>query len=251
MGFMGCEVAASLRQRGLDVVAVDSGSAPLGKVLGPEVGRVLEAIHRDHGVRIVFNDRLAAFEGTGRVEAVRTESGQVLPCDLVFTGLGATPVLDVVAGGPVEVGNGILVDQFCATNVGGIFAAGDVANHFHPRYGRRVRVEHWNNALRQGRVAALNMLDRKTPYDEVHWFWSDQFGHNLQYAGYHETWDDLVVRGSLEDRQFVAFYLKEGRVQAVVAMDQGPELRRATSLVGSTVDREELLNEAVDPAMLS
>jgi 3-phenylpropionate/trans-cinnamate dioxygenase ferredoxin reductase subunit len=200
-----------------------------------------------------FGDRVAAFEGAGRVERVVTASGRRLECDFAVIGLGVEPATEVAAGTAVEVDNGILVDEFCRTNMGAIYAAGDVANHYHPVFGRRMRIEHWQNAMRQGRAAALNMLDRNTPYAEIPWFWSDQYEHNLQYAGHHVDWDDVVIRGSLEERNFLAFYLKGERVQSLVAMDRGPELGRATRLIGSaeSLERVDLLNEDVDLAMLA
>lgn len=248
MGFIGSEVAASFRQRGLEVHVVDSGSVPLERVLGEPVGRVLEGIHRDHGVEMNFGDRVAGFEGTGRAEAVITKAGLRLECDLVVLGMGVEPVTDLLVGSGIEVDNGVLVDEFCRTNVEGVFAAGDVANHLHPVFARRVRIEHWHNAREQGRAAAWSMLGKGTPYDVIHWFWSDQFEHTIQYAGFHTEWDELLVRGSLDDRSFAAFYMKEGRVQAVAALDRPTEVQRATSLIraGEPVAPEALRDEAVD-----
>jgi 3-phenylpropionate/trans-cinnamate dioxygenase ferredoxin reductase component len=136
--------------------------------------------------------------------------------------------------------------------VEGVFAAGDVARHFHPVFGERIRTEHWNNARRQGRAAALNMLGRTTPYDEVHWFWSDQYEHTIQYAGFHEGWDDLVIRGSMESRSFAAFYLTAGRVRAVVSVDRPSDVRDSMELIraGGRADARRLRDEAVELASL-
>jgi len=124
------------------------------------------------------------------------------------------------------------VDEHCRTSVEGVYAAGDVANHYHPTFGRHIRTEHWQNALRQGSVAARSMLGKKSaPYEEIPWFWSDQYGHNLQYAGLHTEWDELVVRGSMRERDFLAFYRKDGRVLAAVAIGRGRELRRSIPLI--------------------
>ena len=103
---------------------------------------------------------------------------------------------DLLAGSGIDVNDGVLVDEHCRASVEGVFAAGDVANHYHPVFGRRIRTEHWNNAREQGRAAALNMMGRDVPYDEIHWFWSDQYEHTIQYAGYHREWDELVIRGA-------------------------------------------------------
>jgi 3-phenylpropionate/trans-cinnamate dioxygenase ferredoxin reductase subunit len=131
----------------------------------------------------------------------------------------------------VDIGNGVLVDEYCRTSVEGIYAAGDVANHYHPVFERHIRVEHWQNALKQGQAAARNMLGENEPYDEIPWFWSDQYEHSLQYAGFHTEWDELVIRGSLEERIFVGFYRKDRRVLAAVAINRGRDLRRSIPLI--------------------
>jgi 3-phenylpropionate/trans-cinnamate dioxygenase ferredoxin reductase component len=247
-GFIGSEVSASLRTMGVDVEVVEQGAAPLLRVLGPEVAAVYEGVHRDHGVRFHFGESLARFEGTGRVEAAVTNSGRRIECDFVVLGVGIGPATDVVEGTDVELDNGVVVDERCRTNVEGVFAAGDVANHFHPVFGRRLRVEHWDNALKQGASAALNMLDRDVVFDDPHWFWSDQYDHNLQYMGHAIRWDQVVVRGSLEDRRFLAFYVNEGMVDGVVGLDRGRDVRRSAGLIKSRkrVDPGKLADEDVD-----
>jgi 3-phenylpropionate/trans-cinnamate dioxygenase ferredoxin reductase component len=249
MGFIGSEVAASLRQSGVEVVVVDRNKVPLRRVLGEEVGRVVEGVHRDHEVALILEDTVAAFEGEGgRVERVRTEGGRLIECDFVVVGLGVEPVTELLADTGVEIENGIVVDEFCRTDVEGIYAAGDVANHYHPVFGRRIRVEHWQNALKQGPAAARSMLGKSEPYDEIPWFWSDQYDYNLQYAGFHTEWDDLVVRGSMEERNFVVFYRKDGRVLAAVAVNRGRDLRRSMRLIKAQrpVDAIKLQNPDVD-----
>ncbi|MBI4261193.1 MAG: FAD-dependent oxidoreductase [Actinobacteria bacterium] len=231
-GFIGSEVAASLRARGVEVTVIDGGSVPLERVLGPEVGGVLAGIHRDHGVEFVFGDRVAGFEGDGRVERVLTAGGGSLSCDFVIMGVGVQPNVEEAQAAGLDVDNGVLVDELCRTSAEGIWAAGDVANHQHPVFGR-VRTEHWQNAIRHGRAAARAMVGKGSPYDEVHWFWSDQYDQNLQYAGFHTGWDDLVIRGSLEERSFLAFYVQGGKVRAAVALNRGQELREAMDLIGS------------------
>jgi 3-phenylpropionate/trans-cinnamate dioxygenase ferredoxin reductase subunit len=248
MGFIGSEVAASLRQSGVDVVVVDRNEVPLRRVLGEEVGRVIEGIHRDHGTSMIFEDRVAAFEGAGRVERVTTARGRRIECDFVVVGLGSEPVTDLLAGTGAELDNGVVVDEYLRTGVEGIYAAGDVANHYHPVFERRIRVEHWQNALEQGPAAARAMLGKGEPYDEVPWFWSDQYEHNLQYAGFHTEWDELVVRGSMDARNFVAFYRKDERVLAAVAINRGKDLRRSIPLIKAQepVDAAGLCDLAVD-----
>ena len=243
MGFIGAEVAASMRQSGLEVVAVEPFRTPLYRALGEEIGRVVEGLHRDHGVEMLLDDAVTAFEGSGKVERVITRNGRRIECNLAVFGLGIEPATELVAGTAVRVDNGIVVDDQCRTNVPGIFAAGDVANHYHPVCGRQMRVEHWQNGVKQGAAAARSMLGRDQSYDEVHWFWSDQFDANIQYAGFHAAWDRIVVRGSLPERKFLAFYLADGRVESVVAINQGRDLRRTLPIIKARV--------GVDPARLA
>ena len=248
MGFIGAEVAASLRSRGVEVVALAPSRMPLAHVLGDQIGRMLESLHRDHGVTMIGEDTAVAFEGVGRVERVTTAAGRRLPCDFAVIGIGIEPVTDLVAGSSVRVDNGIVVDAFCQTSVEGLYAAGDNANHDHPVFGRHIRVEHWQNALKQGAAAARSMLGQGMPYDEVPWFWSDQYDVNLQYAGFPSAWDELVVRGRLEERDGLAFYLKDGRVLAALAVNRGKELRRALPLIKARarVDPTALRDEDTD-----
>lgn len=251
LGFIGSEVAASLRQLGIEVAAVEGHRVPLARVLGDEVGQVLADMHRDKGVRLVLEDGVAAFEGTRRVERVRTRKGQLLPCDLVVAGIGIVPNSELVraAGGAVE--NGVLVDERCRTSLSQIYAAGDVANHLHPIFGR-LRVEHWNNADRQGAYVARSMLGRDEPYDYMHSFWSDQYEHVIEYVGFAASWDRLVFRGRPESRKFLGFYLKDRVVLAAVGLDRGgdPEDPKSDSelkLVADLIRRR----VAVDPTRLA
>ena len=248
MGFIGSEVTASLRQKDLDVVAIEPSKTPLARVLGEDVGQCLADLHRAHGVRTVFEDTVVAFEGTSRVERVLTKGGRRLECDFVVVGIGIDPVVDVLDGSGIHVDNGVLVDEYCQTNVSGIYAAGDVANHYHPLFKRRIRVEHWQNAIKQGTAAARNMLGRHVAYDEVHWFWSDQYDANLQYAGFHSAWEQLVVRGRLGSDGFLACYVNEGRIDAAVALNRAKDLRRVMPLIKARrpVDLDQLRDESVD-----
>lgn len=248
MGFIGSEVAASLRQKALDVVAIDPARTPLFRVLGQAVGQRIAELHHAHGVRTIFEDTVAAFEGTRRVEGVITKAGLRLECDFVVTGVGIEPVVDILEGSGIHVDNGIVVDQYCQTNVPGIYAAGDVANHYHPVFERQIRVEHWHNAIKQGAAAARNMLGRATPYDEIHWFWSDQYEANLQYAGFHTQWEELIVRGRVDSSSFLACYINEGRIDAVVGLNRGKDVRRAMPLIKGRrkLNLSQLRDESID-----
>jgi 3-phenylpropionate/trans-cinnamate dioxygenase ferredoxin reductase subunit len=255
MGFIGAEVAASLRQMGLEVTAVLPGAAPLANVLGDEVAGALATIHREQGVRLVTDDQVIGLEGGNRVERALTKKGSRLACDLVVVGVGIAPAVEAVAGSVIECENGILVNERCQTNVPGVFAAGDVANVAHPVFGR-VRVEHYNNAERQGRALARALLGDPRPYDYIYSFWSDQYEHKLEYVGYARSWDRIVARGSLESKNFLAFYLTQGALQAVCGFNRGgdpelepdAELRVCQRLIGAQahVSEAALADERVD-----
>jgi 3-phenylpropionate/trans-cinnamate dioxygenase ferredoxin reductase component len=225
MGFIGCEVAASLTQLGVRVTTMFPQRVPLERVLGDEVGAALSAIHREHGVDLRSQAHVTGFEGSERVEAVVTAEGDRVACDFVVVGIGIQPEVPTVVGGSVEESNGVLVDASCRTSAPDVFAAGDVANHLHPLFGR-VRVEHYNNGEKMGRAAARSMLGSTAPYDYIHTFWSDQYDDKLEYAGHATSWDRFVVRGSLEERRFIGFYLLDGQMLAAVGLNRGgdPEL---------------------------
>ena len=248
MGFIGSEVAASLRQKGLEVVVIDPSKTPLFRVLGEDVGQTIAKLHRDHGVRMIFEDTVAAFEGTRRVGCVVTKAGLRLECDFAVVGIGIEPAIEALADSGIHVDNGVVVDEYCQTNVSGIYAAGDVANHYHPVFDRRIRVEHWQNAIKQGAAAARNMLGRRIAYDEIHWFWSDQYDANLQYAGFHTQWQQLVVRGRLDSGSYLACYLNDGRIDAAVGLNRAKDVRRVMPLIKSrrAVDLAQLRDEGVD-----
>ena len=248
MGFIGSEVAASLRMKGLEVVAIDPGKTPLFRVFGEAVGQTIATLHQTHGVRTVFEDTVATFEGDTHVARVVTRNGLRLECDFVVAGIGIEPEVDLLAGSGVEIDNGVVVDQYLRTNIDGIFAAGDVANHYHPVFGRHIRLEHWQNAVRQGAAVAQNMLGRPTAYDEIPWFWSDQYDANLQYVGFHSAWDQLVVRGRLDSASYLACYLNNGRIEAAVGLNRARDVRRVMPLIRSRaiVDVCRLEDEHVD-----
>ena len=220
MGFIGSEVAASLAQLGVQVTALFPGRAPLEKVLGTDVGDLIASFHRANGVELLPGERATAFEGTERLEAAVTASGSRISCDFAVVGIGIEPGVPPVSGPPVAQENGILTDELCRTTADDVYAAGDVANHLHPLFGR-LRVEHFNNAEKQGAAAARSMLGSDKPYDYLHTFWSDQYEHGIEYAGHATTWDDFVVRGSLDEGELIGFYLQDGVVRAAVGLGRG------------------------------
>jgi 3-phenylpropionate/trans-cinnamate dioxygenase ferredoxin reductase subunit len=213
-GWIGAEVAASAKQRGVDVTVIEPAPVPLERVLGPEVGAIYRDIHSDQGVRMLLGTGVEAFEGDGRVERVRTSDGQVVECDFVVVGVGVQPRTQLAAEAGLAISNGILVDEHLRANAPGVFAAGDVANAVHPFYGEPVRVEHWANALNQGPAAARNMLGQSVAYDRLPYFFSDQYDVGMEYSGYARGCDRVVLRGDPASREFVAFWMFEDRVMA-------------------------------------
>jgi 3-phenylpropionate/trans-cinnamate dioxygenase ferredoxin reductase subunit len=213
-GWIGAEVAASARQKGLDVTIVHHGRLPLEHVLGHEVGEIYADIHRDHGVELVSGAALDRFEGGDGEVRVRLAGGITLESDFVVVGIGVEPRNELADEAGLAVENGILVSERLESSVGGVFAAGDVANAYHPFYGRRLRVEHWANALNQPTTAAQAMLGKPASYERLPYFFSDQYDVGMEYSGYATDWDEVVLRGRPDEREFIAFWLDRGRVVA-------------------------------------
>jgi 3-phenylpropionate/trans-cinnamate dioxygenase ferredoxin reductase subunit len=255
MGFIGCEVAASLTQLGVHVTAVFPGANPLERVLGEQVGALIGSIHRASGVRLLSGAKVAGFEGTERLESVVLADGGRVACDFAVVGVGIAPEAPAVTGSSMAQDNGILVDERCRTGAADIYAAGDVANHLHPVLGR-IRVEHYNSADHHGAAAARSMLGSDAPFDYIHNFWSDQYDHTLQYVGHTTTWDDFVIRGSLEEGKFIGFYRVAGVIKAAIGFDGGgdpewepnSEMAACARLVASRArpDRGVLTDERAD-----
>jgi 3-phenylpropionate/trans-cinnamate dioxygenase ferredoxin reductase subunit len=213
-GWIGSEVAASARQKCLEVTMVDPLSVPLERVLGAEVGAIYGELHREHGVALRLGTGVAAFEGDGSVRRVRTSDGGAIDCDLVVVGVGVAPRAGLAEAAGIAVGDGVLVDAGLRTSAPDVFAAGDVAAAEHPFYGRRIRVEHWANAIDQGAAAARSMLGLDVVDDRIPYFFSDQYDTGMEYAGFADGWDEVVFRGDPAVREFIAFWLADGRVVA-------------------------------------
>jgi 3-phenylpropionate/trans-cinnamate dioxygenase ferredoxin reductase subunit len=231
-GWIGAEVAASARQRGLEVTVIEPASVPLERVMGAEVGGIYRDIHTDHGVEMLMGTGIEAFEGDNAVERVRTSDGRLIECDFVVVGVGVQPRIQLAATAGLEMDNGIVVDEHLQTSVPGVFAAGDVANAHHPFYGGRIRVEHWANALHQGPAAARNMLGQADPFERLPYFFSDQYDVGMEYSGFARDWDRVVFRGDPASREFIAFWISDARVVAgmnVNVWDVSESIRRLVS----------------------
>ena len=247
-GWIGSEAAASLRQLGRQVTLLGPDTAPLARVLGPEVARVYHDLHADHGVRLHLGARVTGFRGHGRVDAVVTEDGRAIECDLVLVGAGAVPRTELAEAAGLPVRDGVLVnEQLEAVGAAGVYAAGDVAAAWHPRYQRYLRVEHQANARNQGPAAARNMLGIPTAYARLPYFYSDQYDLSMEYSGLAASWDRVVVRGDPATHAFIAFWLKDQRVVAGMNAGVWDVVEPIQTLIrgGRPVDPERLADPAI------
>jgi 3-phenylpropionate/trans-cinnamate dioxygenase ferredoxin reductase subunit len=215
-GWIGMEVAASARQKGLDVTIVELEDVPLSRALGREAGLIYARLHREHGVELHTGVAVARVEGSGRVERVVLADGRALDADLLVCGLGAIPRTELAQRAGLAVENGVVTDASLQTSDPHVFAAGDIANAEHPFYGRRVRVEHWANALNQPEVAARAMLGKPATYDKLPYFFSDQYDAGMEYRGLAIGADAFEIDGDAEAYEFVAYWRREGRTIAAM-----------------------------------
>jgi len=227
-GWIGSEVAASLRQMGRSVTFLTSRERPLEHVLGAQVADVYKQAHLDNGVRLV-SGRVARLIGKGGVETVETHDMRRLPADLVLVGVGAAPRIDLADGAGLGIQRAaVAVDERLRTSAPGIYAIGDVASAWNPRYGRSLHLEHWDNAIEQGKAVSKSILGQEVSYNRVPYLYSDQYDLGMEYRGYAPEWDDVVVRGDLQRREFHAFWLQRGRVAAAMNVnlwDDGEDLQ--------------------------
>lgn len=210
--FIGMEAAASLRERGLEVDVVSQDKAPMERVYGPEIASALVEVHEKHGIRLHLGHGIASFDGP----TVMLDNGAALEADLVLIGIGVTPRLELARAAALQIDNGVVVDRFLRTSDPDIFAAGDIAQWPDPHSGQRLRVEHWNIAVRQGQVAAQNMLGAKNPFTDAPFFWTRQFDLSPLYLGHAQRWDEIRIDGDLAKRDCTAWYFLGGRVMASV-----------------------------------
>jgi 3-phenylpropionate/trans-cinnamate dioxygenase ferredoxin reductase component len=252
-GWIGCEVAASARQLGADVALVELGRLPLERVLGPELGAFYRDVHADHGVELHLGAGIEALRGAGRVEEVRLTDGTALAADVVVAGVGVTPRTELAEAAGLALDNGVVTDEYLAASAAGVFAAGDVASAWHPVFARRIRLEHWSSALNQGPAAARNMLGRRIPYEQVPYFYSDQYDVGMEYSGYAPGWDQVVFRGDPASGEFIAFWLTGGQVVAGMNVNVWDVADSIAALVaaGGQIDLSRLLDPDVELATLA
>jgi 3-phenylpropionate/trans-cinnamate dioxygenase ferredoxin reductase subunit len=216
-GWIGLEVAAAAREAGVEATVAEMDELPLGRVLGPEIAQVFADLHREHGVDLRTGVQVSEIlERGGRAAGVKLADGTIVEADAVIAGIGAVPNTELAAAAGLTVDNGVLVNESLRTSDPHIYAAGDVANAFHPLLGKHIRVEHWDNARRQPKTAAKAMLGEQVVYDHIPYFFTDQYDLGMEYSGHIEPggYDEVVVRGDLATRKFLAFWLADGRVKA-------------------------------------
>ena len=244
-GWIGLEVAAAAREAGVDATVVEMDALPLARVLGPEIARVFADLHREHGVDLRTGVQVAEIlESGGRAGGVKLADGTVIEADAVVVGVGAVPNADLAAVSGLTVQNGVLVDASLRSSDPHIYAAGDVANAFHPLLGKHIRVEHWDNACHQPKTAARAMLGENAVYDRIPYFFTDQYDLGMEYCGHIEPggYDEVVVRGDLAGRKFLAFWLAGGRVKAGMNVNVWDVNEQIQQLVrsGGAVDKTKL-----------
>jgi NADPH-dependent 2,4-dienoyl-CoA reductase/sulfur reductase-like enzyme len=226
-GFIGAEIASTASGLGLDVVVVEAMGVPLAGPLGTEIGQACAALHEEHGVRLITGVPVRRVLGIDRVRAVQLADGRELPADVVVVGIGATPCVEWLAGSGLAVdaaSGGVRTDAYCATEVPGVVAVGDCASAYRRRAGGPVRLEHWTNALKHPASAAATLLGAPTPPSadhEVPYFWSEQYGARLQFAGHRVHGDQVeVIEGDVDAGNFLAVYRRDGEPVAVFAMNR-------------------------------
>ena len=250
-GWIGLEVAAAARTLGLDVTVIERSALPLAGVLGDRAAQVFTDLHRENGVNFRLEEQVHSIVGAADSPAttVILESGAEIDADLVVVGVGALPNTDLAAHSGLEVDDGIMVDEHLRTADPAVFAAGDVARAFHPLLGRHVRVEHWANAVHQPVVAARSMMGRHDTYERLPYFYTDQYDLGMEYVGHAPpgSYDNVVFRGDVAGRQFIAFWLRENRALAAMAVNTWDVIDEVTAIVreGTILDIHRLTDADV------
>ncbi|WP_241387277.1 NAD(P)/FAD-dependent oxidoreductase [Rhodococcus sp. CH91] len=245
-GFIGLEIAATARSLGVTVTVVEQAGHLLGGILGEQVGRYCADLHRRNGVDLRTGTGVASVTTSESGVRITTTGGDIIDADAVVVGIGIVPNTDIATTSGLTVDGGVVVDSTGRTSVENIYAAGDVAKRFSPREGRHVRVEHFDNANRQAAVVADTIVGRQSLSDDPHWFWSDQYDTNIQFAGSASGTTELVVRGDTDSGEFSVFYLAGDVLAAAFAMDRGEDIMAARELVGRRVDAALLADEDTD-----
>lgn len=249
-GFIGAEVAASCRSRGLDVIAIEPLAVPLLRGLGRRMGALCAELQRENGVDLRCGVGVAAIEGDGRVERVALSDGTRVAADVVVVGIGAVPETRWLEGSGLRLDDGVVCDEHCAAGPPGVFAAGDVARWRNPLFDETMRVEHWSNAVEQGVYVAERLAGSAGgagPFAPVPFFWSDQFGVKIQFAGRMRGDDELrIVAGSLAERRFTALYGRDGRLTGALCFSRPRDLAKYRRLIAARTSLADAIAAAPD-----
>ena len=246
-GYIGLEVAAVCAKQGLDVTVLEMADRVMNRVVAPVVSQFYETVHRVAGVKIETSVQVGGFEGSARVEQVRCTDGSTYAADLVVIGVGVIPNSELAAEAGLATDNGIVVDQFAQTADPDIVAAGDCTNHPSHRYGSRIRLESVQNAVDQAKAAAAALCGEPVEYTSIPWFWSDQYDLKLQIAGLSQGHDAVIVRGNPADGAFAVFYLQQGDLLAVDAINRPQEFMLSKRLIAARIqlDPERIEDTAI------
>ena len=246
-GYIGLEVAAVIRQLGLDVTVVEMADRVMSRVVSAEISDFYQIEHTSHGVKLRLSTGITAFRGSDRINAVEIADGEQVPADFAVVGVGIVPNTELAADAGLIVDDGIVVDDQCQTNDSNIYAVGDCTAHPNAIYNRQLRLESVHNALEQAKTAASNICGNEAHYSQVPWFWSDQYDLKLQIAGLSTGYDDVIIRGNPADRSFACLYLKDGRLIATDAVNSPRDFLQSKVLIAGQlrIDRDKLADANV------
>lgn len=246
-GYIGLEVAAVIRQLGLDVTVVEMADRVMSRVVSAEISDFYQIEHTSHGVKLRLSTGITAFRGSDRINAVEIADGEQVPADFAVVGVGIVPNTELAADAGLIVDDGIVVDDQCQTNDSNIYAVGDCTAHPNAIYNRQLRLESVHNALEQAKTAASNICGNEAHYSQVPWFWSDQYDLKLQIAGLSTGYDDVIIRGNPADRSFACLYLKDGCLIATDAVNSPRDFLQSKVLIAGQlrIDRDKLADANV------
>jgi 3-phenylpropionate/trans-cinnamate dioxygenase ferredoxin reductase subunit len=246
-GYIGLEVAAVMRQLGLDVTVIEMADRVMSRVVSPEISDFYQIEHTNQGVKLRLSTGITAMHGEDRIQAVETEDGELIPADFVVVGVGILPNTELASAAGLSVEDGIVVNDRCQTSDPSVYAVGDCTRHPNAIYDRQLRLESVHNALEQARTAVSNICGKPSHYSEVPWFWSDQYDLKLQIAGLSTDYDDVIIRGNPADRSFACLYFKDSVLIATDAVNSPREFVQSKALIasGTRLDRDQLADTDV------
>jgi len=247
-GYIGLEVASTAIKKGLSVTVIEMADRVMNRTVDPIISKYFDSLHRHNGVEIVLEAALEKFEGKDKVERVVCTNGLEFEADGVVIGAGILPNQELAESAGLKCNNGILVDEYGQTEDPSIFACGDCTNHPNAFLNKNLRLESVPNALEQAKTVAFSLLGKPKKYNQIPWFWSDQFGEKLQIVGLSGDHDEVVIRGSLEGESFMIFYLKKGKLIAVNAVNNPKEFVICKKLVAikQKISSDDILDQSVD-----